>query len=134
MLVKTSDLIGPALDWAVAKCEGYRDANDPTGQHDDPDEVLCAHNWMLMRGEGVSAVWLINMDYSSNWSKGGPIIEREKLYISQTDDLIASIWKTGLGGDAFGSYQQGPTPLISAMRCFVASKLGDEVDTPEELL
>jgi hypothetical protein len=27
----------------------------------------------------------------------------------------------------------GPTPLIAAMRCYVASKLGDEVDIPEEL-
>jgi hypothetical protein len=28
----------------------------------------------------------------------------------------------------------GPTPLIAAMRCYVASKLGDEVDVPEELM
>lgn len=28
---------------------------------------------------------------------------------------------------------QGPTPLIAAMRCYVASKLGDEVEIPEEL-
>jgi hypothetical protein len=26
-----------------------------------------------------------------------------------------------------------PTPLIAAMRCYVASKLGDEVDVPDEL-
>ena len=26
------------------------------------------------------------------------------------------------------------TPLVAAMRCYVASKLGDEVDIPEELL
>jgi hypothetical protein len=30
--------------------------------------------------------------------------------------------------------QNGPTPLIAAMRCYVASKFGDEVETPEELL
>lgn len=29
---------------------------------------------------------------------------------------------------------EGPTPLIAAMRCYVASKLGDEVDIPEELI
>lgn len=28
----------------------------------------------------------------------------------------------------------GPTPLIAAMRCFVASRLGDEIEIPEELL
>jgi hypothetical protein len=27
----------------------------------------------------------------------------------------------------------GPTPLFAAMRCYVASKLGDEVDVPEDL-
>lgn len=27
----------------------------------------------------------------------------------------------------------GTTPLIAAMRCYVASKLGDVVDVPEEL-
>lgn len=31
-------------------------------------------------------------------------------------------------------YLCGPTPLIAAMRCFVASKLGDEVEIPEELV
>lgn len=30
-------------------------------------------------------------------------------------------------------YWQGPTTLIAAMRCYVASKLGDEVEVPEEL-
>jgi hypothetical protein len=27
----------------------------------------------------------------------------------------------------------GSTPLIAAMRCYVASKLGDEVEIPKEL-
>ncbi|MBS4017500.1 MAG: hypothetical protein KGZ68_04610, partial [Dechloromonas sp.] len=27
----------------------------------------------------------------------------------------------------------GPTRLVAEMRCYVASKLGDEVDVPEEL-
>jgi hypothetical protein len=29
---------------------------------------------------------------------------------------------------------RGPTPLIAAMRCYVASKMGDEVDVPDELV
>jgi hypothetical protein len=29
--------------------------------------------------------------------------------------------------------QYGDTPLIAAMRCYVASKLGDEVEIPKEL-
>ena len=27
----------------------------------------------------------------------------------------------------------GPAPLVAAMRCYVANKLGDEVEIPEEL-
>ena len=48
--------------------------------------------------------------YSSSWQRGGPIIEH-----------YAPL------------FYEGPTPLIAAMRCYVASKLGDEVDVPEEL-
>jgi hypothetical protein len=29
--------------------------------------------------------------------------------------------------------EDGPTQLVSAMRCYVGSKLGNEVDVPEEL-
>lgn len=33
-----------------------------------------------------------------------------------------------------GHCYYGPTPLIAICHCYVASKLGDEVDVPEELL
>ena len=39
----------------------------------------------------------------------------------------------GYSGDTYRCGGEGPTPLIAAMRCFVASRLGDEVDVPEEL-
>jgi hypothetical protein len=29
--------------------------------------------------------------------------------------------------------EYGPTPLIAAMRCYVAAKLGDTVEIPEDL-
>ena len=47
----------------------------------------------------------------------------------------ATIWSAFVwrNGDNSG-HMTGPTPLIAAMRCFVASKLGDEVDIPKELL
>ena len=59
--------------------------------------------------------------YSTDWAHGGPIIEREKMGVFPTHGG----WAAGL--------QSGPTPLIAAMRCYVASVLGDEVDVPEEL-
>ena len=95
MQVKTSELTGPALDWAVAKCEGRE--NDGT--------------------------W--DENFSSNWLIGGPLIEREGIDIYQS-----GVWIAEIGGN---KTIEGPTPLIAAMRCYVASTLGDEVDVPEEL-
>jgi len=60
--------------------------------------------------------------YSTNWAQGGPIIEREKI----------DIYHDGEGGVTSGIFggwlEHGETPLIAAMRCYVASKLGDEVE------
>lgn len=125
MKVKTADLIGSALDWAVAQCEwGNKFANST-------DLVQVA------RRQG----------YSTNWAQSGPIIEREGINLSVdyqddwlTTDMVqigwkANLWNNSVPGTAgFLQWAYGPTPLIAAMRCFVASRLGDEVDIPEELL
>jgi hypothetical protein len=95
--VKTSELSGQALDWAVAKAEGYPD-------------------------EDISVDW----NYSTDWRLGGSLIEREGIQIQKH----RSGW-VALPEDAQFSeeeYQEGPTILIAAMRCYVASKLGEEVD------
>ena len=97
--MKTSELQGAALDWAVAKCEGF----EPFGG---------------------ALVY-----YSTIWTLGGPIIEREKMTVESLDTGWLA---TRIEHPAF-SEEQGPTPLIAAMRCYVASKLGDEVEIPEEL-
>lgn len=119
MKTRTSELTGSALDWAVAKCEG----NIPK------DWNASYSNWQAK-------------DYSTDWAQGGPIIEREGItprydqrrkvgweafhYISSihalTEACTQELWMFG------------PTPLVAAMRCYVASMLGDKVDVPEELL
>lgn len=58
--------------------------------------------------------------------QGGPIIERERI----------NLWNEGYEWEAsrYGEHiVWGKTPLIAAMRCYVASKLGDDVTIPEEL-
>jgi hypothetical protein len=42
------------------------------------------------------------------------------------------MWEADDQRDAVGKYR-GPTPLIAAMRCYVASVLGDEVEVPDSL-
>lgn len=115
MKTKTADLTGPALDWAVAKCEGineeaFRLYYTPTEPSD-----LDTHGYP-------------EFHYSTIWAQGGPIIERELISISSQTN--GHSW----AAKGAHNYSYGPTPLIAAMRCYVASKLGDEVDIPEELL
>ena len=60
---------------------------------------------------------------------GGPIIEREEISIVR---VSSALWDAHMSNVNF--FESGATPLIAAMRCYVASKLGDEVEVPEELL
>ena len=64
-------------------------------------------------------------EYSTDWAQGGPIIEREGIAIYLYGD---GEWQAVLEKE-----YEGPTPLIASMRCYVASKLGDEVEVPEEV-
>jgi len=65
-------------------------------------------------------------EYSTDWAHGGPIIERE---IARLEDLGDDGWEAC----GYGFMATGPTPLIAAMRCYVASKMGDNIDIPKEL-
>jgi hypothetical protein len=111
MKIKTSELTGAALDWAVAKCEGITVLPKMRGG--------CYVT--LKKGETVL------LCYSTDWSQGGPIIEREEL--SRLRCYGTNEWEC-LTGEVVC---EGSTPLIAAMRCYVASKLGDEIEIPEEL-
>ena len=57
-----------------------------------------------------------------DWSQGGPIIERNGIWMSHRGEK----WFATV--EAKGSFQEAPTPLIAAMRAFVASRFGDEVE------
>ena len=67
---------------------------------------------------------------------GGPIIEHEILAIKPlrgSYGLFVAYKASGIGPHRGEFSQFGPTQLITAMRCYVASKLGDEIEIPEEL-
>lgn len=99
-IIKTSELIGPALDWAV------------------------------MNALNFGNPWKSIPSYSTDWSQGGPVIEQMTHYT--------------MGMDVNGRYycrdwtsnrtRTADNILVAAMRCYVASKLGDEIEIPEELL
>lgn len=92
-------------------------------------------NWMVARALGKCPSMFIfkqlgylakEHNHSMNWEQGGPLIEREKITTSDCEGG----WVAGYNGTL--TYF-GPTLLIAAIRCFVASKLGDEVEVPNEL-
>jgi hypothetical protein len=72
--------------------------------------------------------------YSRKWEAGGPIIEREGINLFQRKGIAAKEGRLWLAYNDAQLEQHGPTPLIAAMRCYVASKRGDTIEVPEELL
>jgi hypothetical protein len=114
MMIKTSEATPRQLNWLAAKCEGivWEQGDLDAGEY----------------GPGFSP--------ATDWAHGGPVIEREEVELTfdrpnETDTL----WRAemfDLKGVSI-AYEYGPTPLIAAMRCYVASKLGDEIEIPEEL-
>lgn len=111
MLVKTSELIGSNLDWAVAKCE---------------ETIYHGPAWTK---------------FSSDWSQAGPIIEREKFDRISTNVsggfTVSKKFVELLDDDSYSIrwvHGSGPTTLIATMRCYVASKLGNTVEIPDDLM
>jgi len=127
--VNVSELQGKALDYAVAVCEGA------TEMHNDAIVWAC-----IIHGKSrVLAKWSsIGFTPSTAWVDAGPIIEREGISIRRF--LILD------DGLKWGAYEEpsirkpkprtfyGSTPLIAAMRCYVASKHGSTIDIPSVLL
>lgn len=90
-------------------------------------------NWAVAQCEGrTNENWMLHSRTSSYspskyWTLGGPIIERENISTRQLGD---DNWR----GSVNGFEKDGPTQLIAAMRCYVASKLGDEVEVTDKWL
>lgn len=121
MKIKTSELTGAALNWAVAMCEGWKwtTARDHTGNYP----------WLVKVGRDMNPK---HYHPSTHWGIGGPIIERERLTVIYNErEEDAEGWRTIAYHT--GDMEYGPTPLVAAMRCYVASKLGDNVELPGEL-
>ena len=117
MKVKIADLIGPALDWAVAVLEGLTEENAWTAI-----EIFKA-------ARAGGRYW-----YSTDWGQGGPLIQQECLDVRVFAEHGAPDGGPYWIAERYPSVGHGSTPLIAAMRCFVASRLGDEVEIPDELV
>jgi hypothetical protein len=157
---KTSELTGAALDWAVAKClDGEVSITDERGgwlvvfqprtrgatgggSPFPPMFFNPSKDWAkggpIIERENISVIRLEDEsipDSEGFWQgkylvQWGAVIDDqhtpEKQYGSQGDD-----WGQSYHVDSDAVI--GPTPLIAAMRCYVAAKLSNEVEIPEEL-
>jgi hypothetical protein len=101
---------------------------------------LCELDFLVAKAEGLDAK--INYSYmgyyciykpkavtswiaykpATNPSQAWPIIERERINIRHLD--VMGKWLADIDGDEVC----GKTSLEASMRCFVASKFGNEVD------
>ncbi|KTG25420.1 hypothetical protein AWR38_01225 [Idiomarina sp. WRN-38] len=109
--VETSELEGAALDWTVAKAAGENRVQ------------VDALAIPIMLREGV----FHPCQFSRNWEQGGPLVEEHVTALNQSDS--GGWWAHS--GNHVG---EALTPLIAAMRAIVASKLGDTVEVPKELV
>lgn len=122
--VNVRELVGPALDWAVAMCEP------------NPEDVTYKNG--VVRRSPVQYAYTPSTDPI----KAYPLITRE--LISSTAHFHCATmehqngywyWQASMPSEDGGveeSYN-GSTPLIAAMRCFVARHRGDEIEIPDEL-
>lgn len=112
MNIKTAELTDAALDWAVEQCL------PPMAKATTDNPVDRKYSYTFRP--------------STDWAQGGPILERERICV----EWRGSEWRAyrALPRRTTGIGFYSSTPLIAAMRCFVASRLGDEADVPDELI
>lgn len=120
MKVKVCEVQSLVLDWLVAKCAGM---------------------WVLDSSSFIPHYELGRMHYSTDWAQGGPIIDSMKPLLEgpneDTEEVEEGWWCSVMSAQEGMNHpvgQRGPTALIAAMRCYVVSKLGEEVEVPDELI
>lgn len=125
MKIKTSELSGSNLEWAVAVAVGAH--CQETGSSD----LRTGKNWVV---SGFRSMRWDDWTPSTDWSQGGPLIERFGLCFDNAGKHGFSVVKDWHCGEPIAFYPPGITHLIAACRAIVAAKLGDEVDVPERLV
>jgi hypothetical protein len=133
---KVSELEGALLDAAVAKALGWQTGSNWCADPDRP-------GFFLLYGEPDEDSEGPHFSPSTLWQDGGPIIQREGIAIYRVQDGWSAVMPDSVNGGSGGYFgnldyidvnpydgSRGPTPLIAAMRAYVASKFGGEVELP----
>lgn len=120
MKLKTSELTGIALDWAVAKAIGL-DVSLKDYSHSSGQYLRSFGSSSDSESEGIE------YSPSTDWEQCGSLIE--KYQIDLTCEVMAEgpVWSAGYWHD-------GKTPQIAVCRNVVDTQLGNVVDIPDELV
>jgi len=123
---QTNTLIGLRLDYAVACCEFYRPGGGERDFLRAPYETMSLHS-----RNGKDCCELRDLAYSTDWALAGPIIEHHIIGIVPnplaSDENLR--WEATCRDRQVPITQTGPTPLVAAMRCYVASRYGSNPDS-----
>ncbi|MCE3262599.1 MAG: hypothetical protein K0R43_1678 [Pseudoduganella sp.] len=124
-MIHVSELSGAWLDYWVARAEGVPAGQLQVRQVQRSDVFHCVNV-----PQGPARV----LDYSTNWERGGPIIQREVIKLQPVLPSGSTWYGTTMRGLIESNLSEvqmhrgkGETPLVAAMRCYVASKFGEEV-------
>ena len=128
MKIKTAELTGAALDWAVATALGYTRTTIHTVEFGK--RVSKPAPWGFWDEVDGDTSRDGTFHPSTNWAQGGPIIEREGIELGSYADQ----WQAEMHLEDGSIFERGQTPLIAAMRCLIASKMGDKIEIPDDLL
>lgn len=129
--VKTSELIGPALDWAVAKAIGYQVVEVPPDFHGNNAGEVLAPAGLIESGYRWPNVGRVHpaafcKNWSVDWEHGGPLFD---LYCSALNKSESGWW--ALAGKRIG---EGETAMVAICRAIVATKFGEVAQVPAELV
>jgi Protein of unknown function (DUF2591) len=144
MKIKTSELTGKTLAYAVHMANGGSYWTSSNAKWDTNEGYT---DWVLDKSglnryvfdgsRSRAGHWEVLETWTpdTDWAQGGPIIERKQINLLHRGFGGDSVWWAAIGDaddeETIGYF--GPTSLIAAMRCDVASELGDEVEVPQEL-
>lgn len=125
--VRVSNLVGAALDWAVAKAEGYTQDNEDHTCIISPqgEPASCT-----VRGAALG----YGYRPSTSWLQGGPLFDKHHASAHYQAHLADAHFRYSAGPAGSGFWCYGPTALVAFCRSLVKAKLGDTVQVPKELV
>lgn len=145
--VKTADLAGLALDWAVGIADG-RDLELPSGHRGRTCIVWC--DPFVIKREGFPDFHDKTRRHwkpSTQWGDGGPLVEKFAVKLVMLDDCIDGetpgwvaeagaecTWESNPNAYIAKNGGEGLTPLVAVCRAIVRAKSGDTIQVPEELM